>query len=377
MADQAFSAAEREAIWLAWARKCGYTREPLDVSDFHIDHIVPEHLAENAEEFARVKAQLSLPDAFDVRSYYNLIPCRSRANLQKGGSTFDANRTNFFLGVAADKVDAIERHKAEIGRRNNRGRAIILLQQCLEKQELTSDEVLAILDRNTAHPEEIFPLLLGLKYADQGEIDAISRADIDELLNRPIWLGTGGPQEGLDLPNADGVRVNVRTCNEYKAAIAAGHFALSTYEISMATWFELQLGLLTSLKNAKSPSSSFVSDPHRGVADLDLLPYSLFPVFERTEPDSHPGLTYQSKVDDGTLVVKKVGSGQLRIESTDGMGQNIVELARADFSGDGLEEVLVFDSFYATHGSMRGGAVRILSRHSATSLFGDRTPADA
>ena len=128
MADQAFSATEREAIWLAWARKCGYTREPLDVSDFHIDHIVPEHVADNQGEFARVKAQLSLPSTFDVRSYYNLIPCRSRANLQKGSVTFDANRTNFFLGVAAAKAALIERHIAEIHRRNNRGKAIILLQ---------------------------------------------------------------------------------------------------------------------------------------------------------------------------------------------------------------------------------------------------------
>jgi hypothetical protein len=350
MADQAFSATEREAIWLAWTRKCGYTREPLDVSDFHIDHIVPEHVADNAEEFARVKVQLSLPDAFDVRSYYNLIPCRSRANLQKGGITFDANRTNFFLGVAAEKVAAIERHKAEIDRRNIRGKAIILLQQCLERQEISTDEVLAILDRNTAHPEEIFPLLLGLKYADENEVDAICRSDIDELLDRPIWLGSGGPQEGVNLPNAAGVRVNVRTCNEYKAAIAAGHFAYSTFEISMATWFELQLGLLTSLKNAKSPSSSFVSSPLRGVVDLDLLPYSLFPVFDQPEDDSHSNQTYQAKVDDGTLVVRKVANGHLRIESADGMGQNLIEVARADFTGDGHEELLVFDSFYATKG---------------------------
>jgi hypothetical protein len=42
MANQKFSAAEREATWLAHEKKCAYTRELIDVSSFHIDHIVPE-----------------------------------------------------------------------------------------------------------------------------------------------------------------------------------------------------------------------------------------------------------------------------------------------------------------------------------------------
>lgn len=377
MADQAFSATEREAIWLAWARKCGYTREPLDISDFHIDHIVPEHLADDPIEFARVRAELSLPDAFDLRAYYNLIPAKSRVNLQKGAIVFNASRTNFFLGLAAEKASSVADHIERIERRNNRGKAIILLQQCLERNELSQEEVLAILDQNSSRPQDIFPLLVGLKYADAAEVGAISRSEIQELLDRPIWLGTGGPQEGLDLPNDAGFYVNVRTCNEYQAAIAAGYFASSTYEIKMATWFELQLGLLKSLQGAKSPVSSFVSDPHRGVHDLELLPYSLFPVFDQPEEDAPINATYQSKVDDGTLVVRKVGNGHLRIESNDGMGQYLMEVARADFSGSGAEEILVYDSFYATHGSMGAGAVRILSRSSSTALFEHRAATDA
>jgi hypothetical protein len=37
MAHQKFSAAEREAIWLAHEKKCAYTRELIDVSSFHIE----------------------------------------------------------------------------------------------------------------------------------------------------------------------------------------------------------------------------------------------------------------------------------------------------------------------------------------------------
>ncbi len=47
MSSQKFSASQREAIWLAHEKKCAYTREPLDVSSFHIDHVIPETLAED------------------------------------------------------------------------------------------------------------------------------------------------------------------------------------------------------------------------------------------------------------------------------------------------------------------------------------------
>ena len=45
MSKQKFKAAEREAIWLAHGKKCVYTGKLLDVSNFHIDHIIPESLS--------------------------------------------------------------------------------------------------------------------------------------------------------------------------------------------------------------------------------------------------------------------------------------------------------------------------------------------
>jgi len=377
VADQTFSAEEREAIWLAWSRKCGYTREPIDVSDFHIDHIVPEYLANQPDELARVRAALSLAPDFDLRSYNNLIPCKARANLQKGGNAFDAGRTNFFLGIASAKVAAIEANLIDIRRRGRRGRAIILLRQCLERKELTADEVLRILEAHTDRPEDIFALLLAQKYVDEQEVQAIAKSDIDDLLDRPIWLGTGTEGEGLDLPNANDERVTVRTCNEYRAALAAGYFPYSTYEQRIAGRFEQQLGLLLSLKAAKEPTASFIARPYRGVADLSLLPYTMFPRSGEAGEDAKEGETYQSKVDDGTLMVRRVETGLLRIESIHGLGQQLIEVARADFHGSGFEEILVFESFYATGGTLGGAGVSILSRSSSTGVFEHRAAADA
>jgi hypothetical protein len=68
MASQKFSAAEREAIWLAHEKKCAYTRELIDVSRFHIDHIVPENLADDPQKFQETKLKLNLGEDFERKS---------------------------------------------------------------------------------------------------------------------------------------------------------------------------------------------------------------------------------------------------------------------------------------------------------------------
>ena len=45
---------------MAHEKKCAYTRELLDVSSFHIDHIVPESLADDPIELERVKEKLRI-----------------------------------------------------------------------------------------------------------------------------------------------------------------------------------------------------------------------------------------------------------------------------------------------------------------------------
>src|SRR5713226_1243608 len=108
MSNQKLSASQREAIWLAHEKKCAYTRESLDLSSFHIDHIVPESLADDPAEFERIKANLGLPNDFDIVGYGNLLPCHPGANLQKGSLVLDPAHTHFFLGIASSKKAEIE-----------------------------------------------------------------------------------------------------------------------------------------------------------------------------------------------------------------------------------------------------------------------------
>ena len=377
MSTQKFSASEREALWLAHEKKCAYTRQLLDVSNFHIDHIVPESLVEDPVKLQATKAELGLPADFDLFGYGNLLPCQAGANLQKGSLVLDKSHTHFFLGIASSKKGEVESNLQKIDRRKSRGRAIILLQQCLERGELTPEEVSDILLKHSERPEEIFRLLEGMQFANSTEIKFVAKAEIETLRDQPIRLGQNDHVDGVTLTNAANETRHVRTCREYDEALQQGYFAYSTFDMKMSTWFEHQCGLLKSLQVATTPTQSYISDPRVSVLDLALLPFSLFPRLGEPEKGLDPDATYQSKVDDGTLVIKRLRQNLLQIQEPEGMGQQLVEVARSDFNGDGIEDVLLFEYCYATHGTMGFGGIRILTRLSPNGKFEVAVNSDA
>jgi hypothetical protein len=76
--------------------------------------------------------------------------------------------------------------------------------------------------------------------------------------------------------------------------------------MKMAVYFEHQCGLLKALQAATTPYSSFVSKPRVGVVDLELLPFSMFPVLGPDEDGVPTSLsTYQDKVNDGLLSLRR------------------------------------------------------------------------
>lgn len=376
MSSQKFSSAEREAICLAHEKKCAYTRELLDVSNFHIDHVVPESLAYDAAEFKRIKDELGLPDDFDLFGYGNLLPCRPGANLQKGSLVLDKAHVHFFLGIASSKTGEIAANLLRIERRKNRGRAIILLQQCLERGELSAKEVSDILVKYGEQPEDIFELLEGMQFANSAEVRFVAKAEIETLRDQPIRLGQNDHIDGVTLTNTNHETRLVRTCREYDEALKQGYCAYSNFDIKMSTWFEHQCGLLNSLQAAAAPSVSYVSDPRVGVLDLSLLPFSLFPCIGEVAEEADLNATYQSKVDEGVLVIRRIRQNLLQVEEPEGMGQQLIEVARADFNGDGIEDILLFEYCYATHGTLGFGGIRTITRKSNDGMFESSPPRD-
>ncbi|MFV8799056.1 HNH endonuclease [Yersinia sp. LJYL362] len=368
MSKQSFTAAQREAIWLAHSKKCAYTRELLDISNFHIDHIIPETLNSNPKLRSDTLRKLNLSQDFDLLGWENLLPCRPGANLQKSAEVFEPAHTHFFLGVAASKKTDVVDHLKIIEHRKNRGRALILLQQCLERGELTAVEIAQVLEQYREEPEAIFELLQGMQFTDEDEITVISRADIETLRNRSVRLGENNHINGVTLTNDDDVERFVSTCREYDEALSQGFYAKTTFDMKMASWFEHQCGLLSALEAADSPERSFVANPRVSVIDLSLMPFYLFPNLSDVADSIESNISYQDKVDDGTLTIKRVSQNLLRIESSS-MGQQLIEVIRADFNSDGIEDILLFEYCYATEGTLGFGGVKMITRFSSTGMF--------
>jgi hypothetical protein len=377
VADQKFTAAKREALWLAHEKKCAYTRELLDVSSFHIDHVIPESLADDQIRLQEAKAKYHLPDDFDLFGFENLLPSKPGVNLQKADILLEPARIHFFLGVAASKKTQVEDHLRRIQKRQSGGRALILLQQSLERGELTAEQVAAILEKHAEQPQEIFRLMEAMKFVDADEISVVGKSDIADLWRRPVRLGTNTHIDSVTFTNRSGEKHVVRTCEEYDDAVRSGYWALDNLNLKMSVYLAHQCGLLKALEIAKTPERSFVSEPRLGIADLHLLPFSLFPSIGDARPDENPAETYQSKIDTGALVVKRLRQNTLLIQEPEGMGQQLIEVARADFDGDGIEDILLFEYCYATHGTLGFGGVTILTRKSADANFERTLPPQA
>ena len=373
MSIQKLSAEEREAIWDAHGRKCAYTGKLLDVNNFHIDHIIPESLSKDSATLKWKIATLDLPADFDIHGYENLLPCQPRVNLQKHDSILPSTR--YFLDVAASKKAKIEANLDYIEKHNSRGKALILLRQCLESGDLTPHEVSEFLQCYSEQPEAIFELIEGMQFADGTEVKSIAKADIEDLRDLPIHMGKN-KTNGVTLTNRKNEKIHVHTCREYDAALERGYFPYSNYDISMASWFKYPCGLLNLLETATIPQRSFIPTSKEGLFNLELLPLSLFPVvsdFEQTYGYNIENVTYQDQVEKELLKVTDMGHNWFSCED-DVLEQHLTEVARADFNGDGIEDILFFESVHATQGSFRFYQIIILTRKSIDGKFEEVEP---
>ena len=369
MSSQKFSFEEREALWLAYDKKCIYTSEPLEIDNFHIDHIIPEDYAKNLDEFRKLKNNLSLEECFDIFGYENLAPCKPGVNLRKNSSLFEKNVCIYYLSIAKHKKELVIGALEKIISRNNKGKATIRLIQYLDRGLLSRDDVTDILDKHSDSPQEIFSILKKIEFENSDDVDTVTKENIDELMNLKIRLGGDDHIPGLDLWSENFGEIHVSTCLEYDEARKKGYFPRSNFDIMLSISFEHQCGLLKALKKARTPSVSYVSNPRCGVIDLNILPFTFFPNVGEQGNEYSGNETYKDKINSGDLFIRKVKHNSIVIEEAEGMGQLFVEVVRADFNNDGLEEILLYECCYATHGTLIYGGIRVITRRSADSLF--------
>lgn len=217
-------------------------------------------------------------------------------------------------------------------------------------------------------PEAIFELLQRIQFADGEEISVVLKADLETLRDRSVQLGENTHIEGLTLTNDEGEKCLVSTCTEYERALSQGFYAKTTFDIKIATWFEHQCELFNALEAAVTAAQSFIDSPRVSIIDLSLIPFSFFPCIGEMDDPIASSVSYQDKVDDGSLIIKQVSQNLLRVESN-GMGQQLIEVIRADLNGDGIEDILLFEYCYATEGTLGFGGVKMITRLNPIGMF--------
>ena len=214
-----------------------------------------------------------------------------------------------------------------------------------------------------------FELIESIKFGDGTEVKSITKADIEALRDLPIYSERNDYIDGVTLINAKDEQIFVRTCREYESALEQGYYpSLPNSNMKSSIRFNHNCGLLRVLQAATTPQESFISNPKVGVIDLELLPFSFFPSVDELER-MELNATYQSKVIKDVLVVEMVRQNFLTIVEPHGMGQQLVEVVRADFNGDGIEDILLFEHCFATGGTLGFGGIRILTRKSIDGKF--------
>ena len=200
-------------------------------------------------------------------------------------------------------------------------------------------------------------------------IESISPEEVEAYLDRPVMMG-GNPIFAADFGDDNGVRMTVRTCREYRAALDAGFYAKTTYDIKSEAFLKATNAILNAAKSVRIPLISFIRQPYRGVADLELLPASALP---RVSPDDEEAiaqmqnLSFSDLLGRGEITILRVSSSELSLEWH--WGLMLREICRADFDGDGIEDILCEGYCWATGGTLGFGWTSILTRKGDDEAF--------
>lgn len=364
MSSQRIGLDLRHALWLAHNRRCVYCTEPLSFAEVDVDHVIPETLAATPE-LHRVLGRLGLRGEFDLQSVLNLVPAHRRCNRAKSSDVFNEGNARFFLHQAEKAAQNVQRLVSSRKKRESRDAILADIGEAIRSG------LILPMDLQESQPPDELRLTKPLLFADAPDefVETISPGEVEAFLDRPVLIG-GNPIFAADFGDDSGVRMTVRTCREYRAALAAGFYAKTTYDMKSEAFLKTANTILSAANSVRIPLISFIRQPHRGVVDLDLLPVSALPC---ASPDDAEAIAQMKGLSLGDLLgrreitILRMSSNELSLEWH--LGLVLREICRADFDGDGVEDILCECYSWAPGGTLGFGWTSILSRASDDGAF--------
>ncbi|MGH9734958.1 MAG: hypothetical protein ACRD8A_10260 [Candidatus Acidiferrales bacterium] len=211
--------------------------------------------------------------------------------------------------------------------------------------------------------DPVFKLETALEFKGRVVSGTIRKSEIPTLLNLPVRNGDTDPEHkyGVEMTTSDNKKVTAFTCREWLRARKRGEYSATTYDMAMESFLIHTCGLLYVLQGARPPMRSYVT--RATLADLNLLPAEMLASIPYNVPDRLRRMTVAQVVPSKNI--EKVTAGELRL-SYGGFQQWFSEAGRADFNGDGVEDIFVLTGAQAEGGTMGVAGYLVLTRTSSS-----------
>jgi hypothetical protein len=187
----------------------------------------------------------------------------------------------------------------------------------------------------------------------------LTHSDIEMLASDPLSLGENAGVQGVTLTDPHNVNAQrlVSNCKAYDAASRAGWYALTTYDQSIESYFKRACGVLALMANGARAERSFLGPAEQGFGNADRISAS---AIASLIPEGR-GLTIGDLVRGGSVTILAEQPRRI-VLTANGMEAELTEIARGDFDGDGIADMLAFLAVHAQNGTFRSYDVLVLTR---------------
>jgi hypothetical protein len=233
----------------------------------------------------------------------------------------------------------------------------------------------------SAESDPVFPI--NGEHIFEGRVvrGSIRKSEIDSLLARRVEL-SGAPSDadygkyGLGFIYEEG-KLPAFSCQEWAQARVLGlNSNLNTYERTMESFFMGACSFLYALKDARPAKRSFIASPKAGLSNLNLLPANLIESLSGESEGKIKKLRISQLVGRREVKVTHKTETSVALDHDFNPETSIYysrvildERARADFDGDGIEDIFVSTAWYATQGTARLYDYFFLTRRSPSAGF--------
>jgi hypothetical protein len=352
MSAQKFTIYERFAFWKAYEEKCIYCKNPiLELSSLCIDHVIPEYLAKPEEE-VKIKTlllDLNLPASYDISEYYNLVSSCSKCNAMKSSKT----------GIIPNPI--------VLNEANVKATVIAKLVDKYRKK--------LIANKDTSPTTMPFKFM----FRERSVKGPISKSILVDLYDIPVYAGgvSDFSLEGFQNKQPENPPI-INTVNEYIDAVTKGWYPDTTFSIKISGWFETARCFLHALENARCPFACHFSDnffnftKYEKLSEVFAYP-SYVPESElRDYPWSRESsiVNYFNYLSGNNKELSLISNNDEEfVFEADYTKFYIQELLRADFSGNGFEEILCVYGLNAIGGSLGFSNIILLQKESPDKLI--------